>query len=79
MVASVRWFLASKGTNEGCDRRPAIEDVSFFRNGEECEIYRILVGFLRCQCAGEQHFGFRRVLQRLGKQPVCARRGRNLI
>ena len=42
----------------------AVEDVPLFRRGEERQVDRILVGFLRRERAGEQHVGFRRVLQR---------------
>ncbi len=46
------------------NRRHAIEDVMHFCRSEECQVNRILVGFLRRECARKQHLGFRRVLQR---------------
>ena len=46
------------------DRWSAVENVPFFCRGEERKVNRILICFLRRECAGKQHIGLRHVLQR---------------
>ena len=53
-TASVRRVFASKGAKEtGVTAGNAVEHVALFRCGKECEINRILIGLLRCKCAGK--------------------------
>ena len=51
-----------EGTGENAGS--VVEDVPLLGRGQECQVDRILVGFLRRQRAGNQHVGLRRVLER---------------
>ena len=57
-------FRIERCEGDGRDLGKVVEDVPLLRRGQEREVNRILVGFLRRERAGEQHVGFRRVLQR---------------
>ena len=57
-------FRIERCEGDGRDLGKVVEDVPLLCRSQEGEVNRILVGFLRRERAGEQHVGFRRVLQR---------------
>ena len=57
-------FRIKRREGNGCDLGKVIEDAPVFRGVEERVVNRVLIGFLRRECAREKHVRFRRVFQR---------------